>query len=305
MTQYGLFLGCNLPAIRPDAERAFRLTMPALGIDLVDLEGYSCCPGYGSFPASDEEASLAVSARNLAIAEEAGVDCLVQCGSCYSVMRHAKHNIDHANPEKKERIKGLLKEADREYKGGSTTRHMTDVLYNEVGVEKIKSALKYSLEGMTGVVQYPCHTLWPSNVMGFDDPRDPHMLRELLEALGASVPRYSREFQCCGGAGGFAARNHKSAVEFTKRKFDAMVDEVKPDFVVVSCITCLMYMDRIQNDFKDETRTYRIPVFDYNQLLAVCMGFDPKEVASISGQQPREHIVERILQNPVKETQAA
>ena len=37
----------------------------------------------------------------------------------------------------------------------------------------------------------------------------------------------------------------------------------------------------------------------------VCMGFDPKEVASISGQQPREQLVERILKNPVKETQPA
>ena len=161
------------------------------------------------------------------------------------------------------------------------------------------------MEGMIGVVQYPCHTLWPSDVMGFDDPRDPHMLRELVEALGAKVPRFSREFQCCGGAGGFDARNHKQAVQFAKTKYDAMVDEVQPDFIVVSCITCLMFMDKIQNDFKDETRTYGIPVFDYNQLLAVCMGFDPKEVACISGQQPRDAVIEKMLQNPVPESQAA
>lgn len=302
MTTYGLFLGCNLPAIRPDIERAFRLTWPALGVDLVDLEGYSCCPGYGSFPASDEDASLAVSGRNLAIAEEMGVDCLVQCGSCYSVMRHAKHNIDHGHG-KKDRVNELLKAAEREYKGTSTTRHMIDVMYNEVGREKVQSVMRYSLDGLKAVVQYPCHTLWPSDVMGFDDPRDPHMLREIIEWMGAKVPRFSREFQCCGGAGGFDARNHIQAVQFAKRKYDAMLDEVQPDLIVVSCITCTMFMDRIQNDFKDETRTYGIPIFDMNQLLAVCMGFDPKEVAAISVQS-KDKILEKILQTPVAQPQA-
>lgn len=296
--EYGLFLGCNLPTIRPDVERAFRLTWPALGVDLVDLEGYSCCPGYGSFPASDEEASLAVSARNLAIAENKGVDCLVQCGSCYSVMRHAKHNIEH-NPKKKERVQELLAVDGKTYQGTSTTRHMFDVMYNEVGLDKVRSVIKHSLEGMTAVVQVPCHVIWPSDVMGFDDPRDPHMLRDIIEAMGASVPRYSREFQCCGGAGGFAARNHGPAVNFAKRKFEAMREEVKPDFLVVSCITCLMWTDRVQNEFGDDwgVEGYNIPVFDMNQLLALCMGFDPKEVASISVM-PRDNVIERIVAAP-------
>jgi len=50
MNKYGLFLGCNMPAIRPDVERAMRLAIPALGIELVDLEGSACCPAFGTFP---------------------------------------------------------------------------------------------------------------------------------------------------------------------------------------------------------------------------------------------------------------
>ncbi|MCP4646409.1 MAG: heterodisulfide reductase, partial [bacterium] len=91
--KYGLFLGCNMPTIRPDAERGIRLSLEKLGVDLVECEGYACCPGYGTFPASDEYASLAVSGRNLAIAEATGVDIAVQCGSCYSVLRHANHSL--------------------------------------------------------------------------------------------------------------------------------------------------------------------------------------------------------------------
>lgn len=295
--KYALFLGCNMPAIRPDAERAIRLTMEKLGVDLIDPEGYSCCPGYGSLPASDEIASLAVSGRNLAIAEKEGVDYLVQCGSCYSVMRHAGHSLHDG--EKRTKVNELLKIDGKQVEGQATTRHMLDVLYNVVGTERIAESLKYRLDGIEVVCQYPCHTLWPSDVMGFDDPRNPHIFADLLRALGATVPKYSLELQCCGGAGGFAARSHPQAIAFAKKKFDAIKAETKAEAVVVSCITCLMWMNNCQTEF-DEDYGDPIPVFDYNQLLAICMGFDPQELISVKDShkvpvEPRFKFVEKIL----------
>ncbi|MDY6911692.1 MAG: CoB--CoM heterodisulfide reductase iron-sulfur subunit B family protein, partial [Chloroflexota bacterium] len=221
--KYGLFLGCNAPAIRPDLERAIRLTMPALGVELVELEGYTCCPGYGTFPASDELASLSVSGRNLAIAEQKGVDLLVECGSCYSVLRHAKHGLH--DEEKAKQVNELLAIDNKKVSGTANVRHMIDVLYHEIGVENIADSIKHRLDGMEIVVQYPCHTLWPSDIMGFDDPRNPTKLAQLVEALGAKVPKFSRELQCCGGAGGFAARSHKEAIAFAKKKYDAIKAE--------------------------------------------------------------------------------
>jgi len=298
--KYALFLGCNMPAIRPDAERAIRVTMERLGVELVDAEGYSCCPGYGTFPASDEAASLAVSGRNLAIAEKEGVDFLVQCGSCYSVLRHAGHAITH-DEEKRAKANELLKIDGKEIKGTSATRHMIDVLYNEIGVKKISESIVHRLDGMEMVVQYPCHTLWPSDVMGFDDPRNPHMLADLVRALGAKVPKFSRELQCCGGAGGFAGRSHNEAIAFAKKKFDAIKAETKAEAVIVSCITCLMWMNNAQTEFGEEYGE-PLPVLDYNQLLAICMGFDPKEVVSIPetikiNTEPRDRLIEKILAN--------
>ena len=300
--KYALFLGCNMPVIRPDAERAIRLTMEKLGVELIDPEGYSCCPGYGTFPASDEAGSLAVSGRNLAIAEKEGVDYLVQCGSCYSVMRHAGHAIKH-DEEKRRMANELLKIDGKQVEGKSTTRHMIDVLYNEIGTEKISQSIERRLDGIEIVVQYPCHTLWPSDVMGFDDPRSPHMLADLVRALGATVPKFSRELQCCGGAGGFAGRSHIEAVEFAKKKFEAIKAETNAKAVAVSCITCLMWMNNCQTEFGEEYGE-PLPVFDYNQLLALCMGFDPKEVASIPetikiNTEPRDRFIKEILATPV------
>ncbi|KUJ94490.1 MAG: Heterodisulfide reductase, subunit B [Archaeoglobus fulgidus] len=151
--------------------------------------------------------------------------------------------------------------------------------------------------GAKAVVQVPCHTIRPSNILGFDDPENPQVLKELTRALGAEVPTFTRDKQCCGGAGGYARHNRRAAMEFLKLKLDSMKEEVDPDCIVVSCITCLMWMDEAQEEMRKLGMIdYSIPVFDYNQLLAICQGHDPKKVARIAAT-PRDEVIARILEN--------
>ena len=115
--KYGLFLGCNMPAIRPDVERAMRLTLPALGLELVDMEGCACCPAFGTFPSADEVASFAVNAWNLAIAEEKGVTPVTQCGSCYSSLRMGRARL-LKDEDKRKRVNELLKGSGKKFSNG-------------------------------------------------------------------------------------------------------------------------------------------------------------------------------------------
>ena len=290
---YGFFLGCNMPAIRPDVERAIRLTMPALGIELQDMDGYVCCPAFGTFPSLDEEAHLAVSAWNLSIGEQKGVDILVECGSCYSSLRSGKRLLDH-HEDRRTRANDLLAKTGRSYQGKVTPKHISDVLLNEVGLPAIRAAVKRPLEGLRAVVQYPCHTLYPHKTVGFEERSvRPHGLADLVEALGATVEHFSLEYQCCGGAGGFHGASKAEANQFAKSKLDAIIAETKADFIVVSCITCLMHLDNVQKELSRDGTTYAVPVFDYNQILALCMGFPVKEVASICTVS-RDPVVDRI-----------
>jgi heterodisulfide reductase subunit B len=66
----------------------------------------------------------------------------------------------------------------------------------------------------------------------------------------------------------------------------------------VSCITCLMWMNNVQTEFGEDYGE-PLPVFDYNQLLALCMGFDPQEVASLTETPkiqtgPRDRFIEKV-----------
>ncbi len=290
-----LFLGCNTPAIRPDVERAIRASMPVLGIDLVDADNYVCCPAFGAFPSTDDDSWLATSGWNLSIAEQKGCDMVVQCGSCYSSLRMGREHIMH-HADKRERVNELLEPTGRQVTGKTKVRHVSEVLYKEIGPETIAGQIKKNLNGMHGIVQYPCHTLFPSEVVGFEEsPREPKGMRSLVEALGATVDGYSRELQCCGGAGGFMKSTPEQAIEFAKSKFDAILEETQAEFIAVSCITCLMHMENVQNTLNKRIgeERYKIPVFDYNQLLALCLGFDPKQVASICNVS-REPILSRL-----------
>jgi heterodisulfide reductase subunit B len=107
------------------------------------------------------------------------------------------------------------------------------------------------------------------------------------------VDAFSREYQCCGGAGGFHNISHAEAQDYAKAKLDAIKNETKADLIVVSCITCLMHLDNVQKQLSGENGSYNIPVFDYNQILALCMGCDKKEVAPICSV-PRESVTARF-----------
>lgn len=293
--KFGLFLGCNMPAIRPDVERSIRAGLPELGVELVDLEGYVCCPAFGTFASMDEDAQLASNAWNFSLAEERDVDLLAQCGSCYSSLKLGHHTLaDH--PDKKAKVTQMLGEVGRTYEGKANVRHMLDFLYNDLGPKTIRKSVKRQFKGIRAVVQYPCHTRFPGKVVGFEPSAgNPVGLRKLVEALGIEVVPYSLEYECCGGSGGFHKNAAPEAEEYAKRKMDAIKRETGADLIVTSCITCLMYMDRIQKVLTEKTdEEYAIPVFDYNQLLALAFDHPPEQVARISII-PREAVIERML----------
>jgi len=218
---------------------------------------------------------------------------MAQCGSCYSSIKLGRRLME--DDTKLAQVNEILRAAKRTYKATNSIRHITDILFHDVGIEKIKASITKNLEGMHCVVQYPCHTLYPSEIVGFEpsDNKPPHVLKDLVEALGAAVDSYSLEYCCCGGSGGLHRSDLKAAHNFYKNKLNAIKEETRADFIVSSCITCLMWMDSQQTLLSDAGRQYSIPVFDYNQLLALCMGFEPKQVAAIANI-PRDTVIGRI-----------
>ena len=140
MEKCGLYLGCNIPFKAPDIEQSLRQVFPPLGVDIVDLPGASCCPAWGTAPSFDIDTWLALSARNIALAEKQDVDVMTGCNSCFGVLSEAKHVID-GSAAKKEVVNEKLAAIDSAYAGSSKIYHVGHVLHEKIGTEKIKAVI--------------------------------------------------------------------------------------------------------------------------------------------------------------------
>lgn len=295
MKKVGFFIGCNIAFNRPDNEQAIRFALPALGVEIVELEGQTCCPAFGTMPSVDMVGWVAASGWNLIIAEEKGVDIFTACGSCYGSLSESYHNM-HVNPELKARANELFKAIGKEYKGTSKVRSSINYLYNEIGIDKIKESIKYKLEGMKVAVQPGCHNLWPSKAYyeTEEDTFHPKRLRELCEALGASAPAYSRLTDCCG-MGALRSVAPEKSFGLLKIKLANIKEEVDPDLIVVGCNSCLMQLDAGQQMLYDKKEIeHLIPALHIMQLLALCLGADPQKVTGLSTQN-LDKVISRII----------
>lgn len=294
MDKCGIYLGCNIPFRAPDIEQSFNKVFPALGVELVDMEGATCCPAWGTAPSFDINTWLSISGRNINIAEEKNVDIMTGCNSCFGVMSEAKHMIDH-DAEKKKTLQANLAKIDRQFKGTSDVYHVSHVLYEQIGLEKISESLKYSLKDLKVAVQPGCHILWPTEVMKVKEKNSfyPTILKELTEALGAEAPHYSKLAECCG-MGAMRSTDAEKSLGLLKKKLVNMKEECDPDIIVTTCSSCYLQFDSGQKLLKEKGEIdFEIPVFYYTQLLALCMGFDPANVAAIC-ETPRDEIIQKI-----------
>jgi len=270
MAKYAFFLGCIAPLRYPGLEKSTRVVCEKLGIELVDLEDASCCPAPGVIKSFSKDAWLAAAARNLALAEKQKLPIVTICNGCYGSLFEAAHELNN-HPEVLAKANKFLKEIGMEYKGTTKVFHFADVLYREVGVDGIKAKVTKPLSYKIATF-YGCHFLKPSEIKKLDDPENPHMLDQLVEATGcASVPRKQKTL-CCGAGGGVRAAFGDTAKEFTKTNLENM-KESGAQFIVDVCPFCHLQFDSTEKDLG-----FNIPVIHLSQLFGIAMGMDEKEL---------------------------
>ena len=123
-----------------------------LGIHFRDLEAFGCC----GFPVKslDVRQTTLIAARNLALAEKEGVEICALCNACVGTLTETAHVLD-TNPELKAEVNERLKEVGLRYNGPVKVRHYMRLLWEEVGLEAIKSR-----GHPASYRRYSCTPLW-------------------------------------------------------------------------------------------------------------------------------------------------
>jgi heterodisulfide reductase subunit B len=193
--KYLMFLGCAIPYRVAAFEISARKILGRLGVELVEMPEFNCC-GLPLDPVS-HETMLILAARNLAMAEQKGLDIITLCPGCAGTLKKVNKMLKEDKALRQE-INKHLKEAGLEFKGTVNAKHFIQVLIEDVGVEKIKDAVVKPLTMIKVAEHNGCHILRPKNYIGFDDPEDPKTLKTLVEATGATCLDYMDETECCG-----------------------------------------------------------------------------------------------------------
>ncbi len=277
--KYALFLGCTVPVRGLNYELSTRKVAEKLGIEIVDLPDFACC----GFPLAGIHYKTAVTlaARNLALAEAEGLDILCLCSACTGHMTKVQKTLSKKeNVDELKSVNADLKELGYTFKGDVTVKHFARYLYEDIGPEKIKKAIKRPLTGLNIAPHYGCHCLRPSEIFdGFDDPFRPESLDKLIEATGATSIQYKDKMQCCGG--GILSFDEETPMKMVKQKLDH-IKTAKADAITLICPFCNVMYDEYQPTIAEKYETeYDIPVLFYPQLLGLAMGLDPKKELAI------------------------
>jgi len=267
------FPGCLIPIKYLQMEVAIRRTLPLLGLEIVDLEGFSCCPDPIYFQAADKVNWLTMAARNLCLAEEADLDIFTICSGCTCTLSEANHTLK-TDAKLRERVNHRLKRIGKEFKGTILVRHVVPLIRDEIGFDRIKETVKRPLTDVRVAAHYGCHLLKPSNIMQIDDPDDPQILFQFIDALGAEPVRHLERFLCCGKA----CTDPDLPMEMT-RSVLLSIKQADVDCMGMVCPTCFSSFDTGQLMISRQTgEKIDVPPVYLFQLLGLAQGFSPEEM---------------------------
>ncbi|HEY6102234.1 MAG TPA: CoB--CoM heterodisulfide reductase iron-sulfur subunit B family protein [bacterium] len=196
MTAYAYYPGCSLETMG----RAYHLSAVevarTLGVELHEVADWNCC-GATAYFHIDEILAYTLCARNLALAERAGLDLVAPCAGCYKNLHTAAHKIQH-DPDLAEHINEALAVEGLRTSGGVRVRHLIEVLIEDVGLERIRAQVKTPLAGLRVAPYYGCQVVRPQRTGA--EAEEVHFFEDLLGAAGASVVAYPERLRCCGGS---------------------------------------------------------------------------------------------------------
>lgn len=267
MTKYALYPGCVMPTEQYAYEVSIRETLPLLNIDLVDVEGFSCCGE--PMKSMNQLMALYLSARNLALAERQDLDLFVPCPMCHLSLSECQR-VMKSNTEMRDRMNGMLASEDLQYNGSIDIVHTVDLLHDHIGIEKIKKRVKKPLAGLKVATHYGCHLIRPSEIGRPVDSENPQKMETILKVLGAESLDYPEKLDCCGAM--LSANLPESALTKTGQKLQKVQEQGFDVFVDV-CPWCHRMFDSKQVKAGETVAAkLEMPVVYLTQLLGLALG---------------------------------
>ena len=286
--KYAFFPGCVLEGASKEAHIATMKVAAALGIELVEIPGWTCC-GASHLQEVDELGAAAVNGRNIALAEQMELPILTVCNTCTLMLRKTKSQLDGGL---KDKVNGILASAGIQYQGTQPITHLLWAILRDYGLEKLQQKVTKPLKNLKVAPYYGCHILRPPKVMDFEDHLNPTSLEKLIRALGAEPVEFSHRLSCCGFHATYTAND--DMIRITGETNRSAV-EAGADCIVTPCPLCQMSLDMNQPEGQTAVGCQQeMPVLHLAQLIGLALGFSPQDLAMDMHIAGRQEIKARV-----------
>jgi len=251
-----------------------------LGLALIEMEDWNCC-GSTPYGSTNELESLCIAARNLALAEKTrftvldengapvektGLELVTPCSCCYTTLNRA-NSLLRQYPDLKGKVNECLSAAGLNYKGKVKVRHLFEVIYTDIGLEFIKSKIVNPLNGLKVAAYYGCQLTRPEP--GFDNPRNPQSLGQLITSLGGESVPFPLKDRCCGSS--LIIPEVDIALGLVHNILESAASN-GAQCIVTLCPLCQTNLDAYQAMVNRKFKTnYNLPVLFFTQLIGLAI----------------------------------
>jgi len=292
--EYSFYPGCSSQkgASASNLQVSVDAMCEELDIKLNEIPDWNCCSASIGYAGGGELPRLSLSARNVALSEKHNPDqdIVATCAACWLATREAQERL-----EENEKLMGqaneALAEADLKLENNAPTKHMVEVLMEDIGMDAVKAKVKKPLTGLKIAGYVGCQTNRPFGIQG-ESFENPVYLDNMIEAVGAEpIRNYDKKVSCCGGALIFS--EPEKSYELIQSIIESAID-AGADMIVTPCPVCQMNVEVYQDQINARQGTkFDMPVVYYSQLMAVAFGRSAKD-AALDGQVIKAKQLEEI-----------
>jgi heterodisulfide reductase subunit B len=270
--KYLYYPGCSLEGTALEYNLSTQAVMASLGAELIEIEDWTCC-GASAASATSFLLSLALPARNLAIAEKTDdvSHILVPCSACYLNLKKVEEETRN-NSDILEQLNVILQEDQLQLSGRMQVRHFLDVMVRDFGAEAIRNNLKRAFTDFRIAPYYGCQCLRPYVV--FDDPESPHSMEPLIEAAGAEVHPWKMGGKCCG------ASHMNTKMEVGMELVAGILRGAKgADAIVTVCPMCQMNLEAYQQKIShQQNENLAMTILYLSQFIGLALGLTEQQL---------------------------
>jgi len=265
----GFYPGCSLKGSSREYNESVVAIAKALDIELVEIKDWNCC-GATAAHSMNEELSLSLPARILALAEAQGLkEVVVPCAACYNRLMVTQHELK--DDKKRSRVTDII---EMPYSGDLKIINVLQML-ETYAMDKIKEKVTKPFAHKVACY-YGCLLIRPHKILQFDRVEDPQSMDAMIKLIGGNPIDWAFKTECCGA--GFSVSRTDLVAKLSGNILQDAADR-NAEAIIVACPMCQSNLDMRRGAINETlSKPSDIPVIFITQAIGLALGVSPKEL---------------------------